>query len=58
MADIASRSRFATGGTLCDIHHIADMFYTRSEKTIASPGTLRRLPHHMDHRLDLRCHPL
>ena len=23
MADIASRSRFATGGTLCDIHHIA-----------------------------------
>ena len=57
MADIACRSRFATAGALCDIHHIADQRYTRSKKTIASPGTLRRLRHHMDHRLDLRCHP-
>ena len=37
---------------------LPDLCYTRSEKTIASPGTLRRLPHHMDHRLDLQCHPL
>ena len=36
---------------------LPDRCYTRSEKTIASPGTLRRLRHHMDHRLDLRCHP-
>ena len=26
-------------------------------KTIVSPGTLRRLPHHMSHLLDLRCRP-
>ena len=32
--------------------------YTISEKTIASPTTLRRLLHHMDHPLDLWCHPL
>ena len=32
--------------------------YTRSEKSIASPATIRRHLHHMDHPLDLRCHPL
>ena len=52
MADIAIRSRSDTPGALCDIHHIA-----RSVKTIASPGTLRRLRHHMSHLLDLRCRP-
>ena len=36
---------------------LLDRCYTRSVKTIALPGTLRRLRHHMDHRLDLRCHP-
>ena len=52
MADIAIRSRFATAGALCDIHHIA-----RSVKTIASPVILRRLRHHLSHLLDLRCRP-
>ena len=32
--------------------------YTRSGKSIASPATIRRHLHHMDHPLDLRCHPL
>ena len=32
--------------------------YTRSEKNIASPTTIRRHLQHMDHPLDLRCHPL
>ena len=35
---------------------LPDRCYTRSVKTIASSGTLRRLRHHMDHRLDLQCH--
>ena len=37
---------------------LLDQCYTRSEKTIASSATLKRLLHHMDHPLDLRCHPL
>ena len=37
---------------------LPDQCYTRSEKTIASPATIVRLQHHMDHRLDLWCHPL
>ena len=36
---------------------LPDRCYTRPEKTIASSGTLRRLRHHKDHRLDLQCHP-
>ena len=32
--------------------------YTISEKSIASSATIRRHLHHMDHPLDLRCHPL
>ena len=32
--------------------------YTRSEKSIASLTMIRRHLHHMDHPLDLRCHPL
>ena len=37
---------------------LLDRCYTRSEKSIASPATIRRHLHHMDHQLDLRCHPL
>ena len=37
---------------------LLDQCYTRSEKSIASPTTIRRHIHHMDHPLDLRCHPL
>ena len=37
---------------------LPDQCYARSEKTIASLATLMRLLHHMDHPLDLRCHPL
>ena len=36
---------------------LPDRCYTRSVKTIASPGTRRRLRHHMSHLLDLRCRP-
>ena len=36
---------------------LPDRCYTRSVKTIASPGTLRRLRHHMSHLLDLRWRP-
>ena len=32
--------------------------YTRSENSIASSTTIRRNLHHMDHPLDLWCHPL
>ena len=32
--------------------------YSRSEKDIASRGTLRRHPHHIYHRVDLQCHRL
>ena len=37
---------------------LLDQCYTRSEKSIASPVMSRRHLHHMDHPLDLRCHPL
>ena len=37
---------------------LLDQCYTRSEKSIASPATIRRHLHHIDHPLDLRCHPL
>ena len=37
---------------------LLDQCYTRSEKSIASPAMIRRPLHHMDHPLDLRCHPL
>ena len=37
---------------------LLDQCYTRSEKSIASPARIRRHLHHMDHPLDLRCHPL
>ena len=37
---------------------LLDQCYTKSEKNIASPATIRRHLHHMDHPLDLRCHPL
>ena len=37
---------------------LRDQCYTRSEKSIASSATIRRYLHHMDHPLDLRCHPL
>ena len=32
--------------------------YTRSEKSVTSPVMIRRHLHHMNHPLDLRCHPL
>ena len=32
--------------------------YTRSEKSIASPATIKRHLHHMDHPLDVQCHLL
>ena len=53
MADIASRSHYATTCLVNDLHHIA-----RSEKSIASPDTIRRHLNHMDHILDLQCHPI
>ena len=53
MADIASRSHYATTSLVYDLHHIA-----RSEKSIASPTTIRRHLHHMDHLLDPQCHPI
>ena len=37
---------------------LLDQCYTGSEKSIASSATIRRHLHHMDHPLDLRCHPL
>ena len=37
---------------------LLDQYYTRSEKSIASPVTIRRHLYHMDRPLDLRCHPL
>ena len=37
---------------------LLDQSYTRSKKSIASPATIRRHLHHMDHPLDLQCHPL
>ena len=37
---------------------LLDQCYTRSEKSIASSATIRRHIHHVDHPLDLRCHPL
>ena len=37
---------------------LLDQCYTRSAKSIASSATIRRHLHHMDHPLDLRCHPL
>ena len=37
---------------------LLDQCYTRLEKSIASPATIMRHLHHMDHPLDLRCHPL
>ena len=32
--------------------------YTRSKKSIASPSIIKRHLHHMDHLLDLQCHPI
>ena len=52
MADIASRSGYAT------YIRLLNQCYTRSEKSIASPVMSRRHLHHMDHPLDVRCHPL
>ena len=57
MADIAIRSRSDTPGALSTYIILPDRCYTRSVKTIASSGTLRRLRHHMSHLLDLRCRP-
>ena len=37
---------------------LLDQCYTRSEKSIALPATIRRHLHHMNHPLDLWCHPL
>ena len=37
---------------------LLDQCYTILEKSIASPATIKRHLHHMDHPLDLRCHPL
>ena len=37
---------------------LLDQCYTRSEKSIVSPATIRRHLHHMDHPLDLGCHLL
>ena len=54
MADIASRSRYATTGLVCDIHHIARSVLHQ----IGEPAMIKRHLHHMDHQLDLRCHPL
>ena len=56
MAYIASRSRYATTGLVYDLHHIA--ISVLHQKSIASPTTIRRHLHHMDHPLDLQCHPL
>ena len=36
---------------------LLDQCYTRSKKSIASSATIKRHLHHMDHPLDLRCHP-
>ena len=60
MADIASRSRYATIGLVYYLHHIARsvLHQIGEEHRIASPATFRRHLHHMDHLLDLRCHPL
>ena len=57
MADIASCSRFATAGALCDIHHISRSVLHKIGEDHHIVRSLRRLRHHMDHRLDLRCHP-
>ena len=44
---------------LCTTYIIfLDQCYTISEKSIASPAMIRRHLHHMDHPLDLWCHPL
>ena len=37
---------------------LLDQCYAIFEKSIALPATIRRHLHHMDHLLDLRCHPL
>ena len=37
---------------------LLDQCYTISKKSIASSATIMRHIHHMDHPLDLRCHPL
>ena len=37
---------------------LLDQCYTRSKKSIASRATIRSHLHHMDHPLDLQCHPL
>ena len=37
---------------------LLDQCYTILEKSIASPATIRKHLHHMDHPLDLWCHPL
>ena len=37
---------------------LLDQCYTRSEKSIASPTTIKKHLHHMDHPLDIWCHPL
>ena len=58
MADIASCSLYATTVWCTTYIILLDQRYTRSEKSIASPTTIRRHLHHMDHLLDLRCHPL
>ena len=58
MVVISNRSRFATTGMLCDIHHIARSVLHQIGEDHRIAGALRRLPHNMDHRLDPRCHPL
>ena len=37
---------------------LLDQCYTRSERSIASPTTIKRHLLHMGHHLDLQCHPL
>ena len=37
---------------------LLDQYYTISERSIASPNMIRRHLLHMDHPLDLWCHPL
>ena len=57
MADIASSSRSAMVWCMTYII-LLDQCYTRSEKSITSPTTIRRHLHHIDYPVDLRCHPL
>ena len=57
MANIASHSRYATTDLVYDLHHIARsvLHKIREEHRIADYD---QHLHHMDHPLDLQCHPL